>query len=157
MMAARAPSRAKPRRKAPARRTIRDDGPSPTDIHVGGRLRQARLLAGMSQQELGIGIGVSFQAVQKYEHGENRLSASRLYGAARLLERPVAFFFEELGTPLTTGNGGALSREEIELVRCFRLIANESVRDNLLLVVKRIGEAAGRKPSVRGSKSRRST
>jgi transcriptional regulator with XRE-family HTH domain len=162
MMAARARSRAKPRRKASARRTIRDDGPSPTDIHVGSRLRQARLLAGMSQEELGIGIGVSFQAVQKYEHGENRLSASRIYRAACLLERPVAFFFEELGAPLAAGNGGALSREEIELVRCFRLIANESVRDNLLQVAKRIGEAAGVKPaggksSVRGAKSRRST
>lgn len=53
------------------RRTVREGGPNPIDVHVGGRLRQARMTAGMSQEELGLGIGVSFQAVQKYEHGEN--------------------------------------------------------------------------------------
>src|SRR5256885_866973 len=67
------------------RRSIRERGPDPVDVHVGRRLRQARFLAGISQEELGAGIGVSFQAVQKYEHGENRLSASRLFKAARLL------------------------------------------------------------------------
>ena len=77
-------------------------------MHVGRRLRQARFLAGMSQEELGAGIGVSFQAVQKYEHGENRLSASRLYKAARLLDRPVSFFFEELGGEQAAGSSRAL-------------------------------------------------
>ena len=76
------------------RRTVREHGPDPVDVHVGKRLRQARLLAGLSQEELGDGIGVSFQAVQKYEQGENRLSASRLFRAATLLQQPVAFFFE---------------------------------------------------------------
>ncbi|HUB96285.1 MAG TPA: helix-turn-helix transcriptional regulator, partial [Stellaceae bacterium] len=51
------------------RRTVREHGPDPVDVHVGRRLRQARLLAGLSQEELGDGIGVSFQAVQKYEQG----------------------------------------------------------------------------------------
>src|SRR5271154_7637768 len=78
------------------RRTVREHGPDPVDVHVGKRLRQARLLAGLSQEELGDGIGVSFQAVQKYEQGENRLSASRLFRAAKLLDRPVSFFFDEL-------------------------------------------------------------
>lgn len=127
------------------RRTIREHGPDPVDVHVGRRLRQARFLAGMSQEELGVGIGVSFQAVQKYEHGENRLSASRLFKAARLLNRPVSFFFEELsgGAPATESNG--FSREEIELVRHFRQIPSEEVREHLLQMTKRIGslEASG--------------
>jgi transcriptional regulator with XRE-family HTH domain len=125
--------------RARRRRTIREHGPDPVDVHVGRRLRQARFLAGMSQEELGVGIGVSFQAVQKYEHGENRLSASRLYKAAKLLDRPVSFFFEELGggTPSAVSDG--FSREEIELVRHFRQIPSEEVREHLLQMTKRIG------------------
>lgn len=120
------------------RRTIREHGPDPVDVHVGRRLRQARFLAGMSQEELGAGIGVSFQAVQKYEHGENRLSASRLYKAAQLLDRPVAFFFEELGDRAESAAKG-FTRDEIELVRHFRQIPSEDVREHLLQMTKRIG------------------
>ncbi|HLI19967.1 MAG TPA: helix-turn-helix transcriptional regulator [Stellaceae bacterium] len=126
------------------RRTIREHGPDPVDVHVGRRLRQARFLAGMSQEELGAGIGVSFQAVQKYEHGENRLSASRLYKAARLLDRPVSFFFEELGgETAAAGSSKGFTREEIELVRHFRLIPSEEVREHLLQMTKRIGGLEG--------------
>ena len=121
------------------RRTIREHGPDPVDVHVGRRLRQARFLAGMSQEELGTGIGVSFQAVQKYEHGENRLSASRLFKAARLLDRPISFFFEELGGEATAKESNGFSREEIELVRHFRQIPSEEVREHLLQMTKRIG------------------
>src|ERR1700733_5244239 len=101
------------------RRTVREHGPDPVDVHVGKRLRQARLLSGLSQEELGDGIGVSFQAVQKYEQGENRLSASRLFRAAKLLGQTVAYFFEELEGQATTG-ATSFSREEIDLVRHFR-------------------------------------
>src|SRR5215469_959027 len=94
------------------RRTVREHGPDPIDVHVGQRLRQARLLAGLSQEELGVGIGVSFQAVQKYEHGENRLSASRLFRAAKLLDRPVSFFFEDLGGATANAESNGFSREE---------------------------------------------
>jgi len=121
------------------RRTIREHGPDPVDVHVGHRLRQARFLAGMSQEELGTGIGVSFQAVQKYEHGENRLSASRLFKAARLLDRPISFFFEELGGEALAKESNGFSREEIELVRHFRQIPSEEVREHLLQMTKRIG------------------
>lgn len=121
------------------RHTIREHGPDPVDVHVGRRLRQARFLAGMSQEELGSGIGVSFQAVQKYEHGENRLSASRLFKAARLLDRPVSFFFEELGGESATTESSGFTREEIELVRHFRQIPSEEVREHLLQMTKRIG------------------
>ena len=121
------------------RRTIREHGPDPVDVHVGRRLRQARFLAGLSQEELGTGIGVSFQAVQKYEHGENRLSASRLFKAARLLDRPISFFFEELGGEAMAKESNGFSREEIELVRHFRQIPSEEVREHLLQMTKRIG------------------
>jgi transcriptional regulator with XRE-family HTH domain len=133
------------------RRTIREHGPDPVDVHVGRRLRQARFLAGMSQEELGAGIGVSFQAVQKYEHGENRLSASRLYKAARLLDRPVSFFFEELsgGAPAAESNG--FSREEIDLVRHFRQIPSDEVREHLLQMTKRIGSLDGSRADSKGA------
>lgn len=125
------------------RRTVREHGPDPVDVHVGKRLRQARFLAGLSQEELGSGIGVSFQAVQKYEHGENRLSASRLFKAAKLLDRPVSFFFDELDGDVLGSDPGAFSRDEIELVRYFRQIPSDDVREHLLQMTKRIGGADG--------------
>jgi transcriptional regulator with XRE-family HTH domain len=122
------------------RRTVREHGPDPVDVHVGQRLRQARLLAGLSQEELGDGIGVSFQAVQKYEQGENRLSASRLFHAAMLLQQPVSFFFQLLEGEPPDGDEAAFSRDEIDLVRHYRLIRSRDVREHLLLVTKRIGD-----------------
>jgi transcriptional regulator with XRE-family HTH domain len=129
------------------RRTVRAHGPDPIDAAVGRKLRQARLLAGMSQEELGRGIGVSFQAVQKYEHGENRLSASRLFRAAQFLGRPVAFFFDELQGEAAPAQGAAFSRDEIELVRHYRQIGNDDVRENLLQVTRRIGGKAETAPA----------
>lgn len=123
------------------RRTVREHGPDPVDVHVGKRLRQARFLAGLSQEELGSGIGVSFQAVQKYEHGENRLSASRLFKAAKLLDRPISFFFDDLDGDVLGGDPGSFSRDEIDLVRCFRQIPSDDVREHLLQMTKRIGGA----------------
>jgi transcriptional regulator with XRE-family HTH domain len=130
------------RKERRPRRTVREHGPGPVDVHVGRRLRQARLLAGLSQEDLGDGIGVSFQAVQKYEQGENRLSASRLFRAAQLLAQSVAYFFHELESGATAADAGAseFSRDEIDLVRHYRRIASHDVRDHLLQVAKRIGE-----------------
>jgi transcriptional regulator with XRE-family HTH domain len=122
------------------RRTVREHGPDPIDVHVGKRLRQARLLGGLSQEELGEGIGVSFQAVQKYEQGENRLSASRLFRAAELLCQPVAFFFDALEGGVPRKDEVTFSRDEIDLVRHYRLIGSENVRDRLLQVATRVGE-----------------
>lgn len=123
-----------------SRRTVREHGPDPVDVHVGRRLRQARLLSGLSQEELGDGIGVSFQAVQKYEQGENRLSASRLFRSAKLLNQAVAFFFDALGGEPTGGPATAFTRDEIDLVRHFRLIGSDEVREHLLDVARRISE-----------------
>lgn len=66
----------------------------PVDVHVGARIRQRRFLVGMTQQVLAARLGVTFQQLQKYEVGANRVSASRLWDIARLLDVPVSFFFE---------------------------------------------------------------
>ena len=70
--------------------------PNPIDIHVGSRVRLRRMMLGMSQEKLGESLGITFQQIQKYEKGTNRVSASRLQGIARLLSVPVSYFFEDL-------------------------------------------------------------
>lgn len=69
-----------------------DGSPNPVDIHVGSRVRLRRTLLGMSQEMLGDAIGLTFQQIQKYERGTNRISASRLYDLSRALDVPVSFF-----------------------------------------------------------------
>ena len=127
-----------PRR--PRRRTAKDDGPDPVDVHVGRHVRLARELAGMTQVEVGRRLGMSFQVIQKYEQGEIRVSASRLHQLARLFERPVAFFFLGLDEPPPPPGGGELGRSEIELVRAFRVIANPEVQQRLLNLVRSAAE-----------------
>ena len=73
------------------------EGPSPIDIHVGSRMRMRRMALGMSQEKLATGLGLTFQQVQKYEKGANRMGSSRLQQAADVLGVAVAFFFEEAG------------------------------------------------------------
>jgi transcriptional regulator with XRE-family HTH domain len=68
--------------------------PNPIDIHVGSRVRLRRMMLGMSQEKLGENLGITFQQIQKYEKGTNRIGASRLQHIARVLAVPVAFFFE---------------------------------------------------------------
>lgn len=125
----------------------------PVDVHVGKRLQQRRALLGMSQTALGKGLGITFQQVQKYERGANRLGASKLYEAARVLGVPVSYFFDELSptdarTP-TRNRGRTLrhetpirendpwtKRETLELVRGYFKIRNEAVRRQIALVIK---------------------
>lgn len=151
MADAKARTRPTPGQSNRNRRTGREDGSNPIDVHVGGRLKQARKMAGMSQVELGLGIGVSFQAVQKYEHGENWLSASRLFRAAKLLGRSVSFFFDNLQTTASDMDGVELSRDEINLLRDFRRITSETVRDHLLQVAKGIADAGASAMPGRGT------
>jgi len=136
------------------RHTIQKDGPDPIDVQVGHRLRQARFLAGVSQSELGAGIGVSFQAVQKYECGENRISASRLFKAAQLLRRPASFFFEDVeqGRAVIASEPSGFSREEIDLIRHYRQITDEQLRDHMLQMMMRIGTVERRSGARHASK-----
>src|SRR5579862_6186753 len=80
-----------PRRR---RHTAKEHGPDPIDVYVGRQLRLARELAGLTQTDIGRKLGMSFQVVQKYEQGEIRVSASRLFQLSVLMDKPVAYFFE---------------------------------------------------------------
>src|SRR2546421_12090300 len=81
--------------------------PNPTDKHVGGRVRMRRMMLGMSQEKLGDGLGLTFQQVQKYEKGTNRIGASRLQHISRILQVPVSFFFD--GAPEIPGQTTGMS------------------------------------------------
>ena len=75
---------------------LRSENPDPIDVHVGARLRMRRNLMGLSQEQMGKALGLTFQQIQKYERGVNRMGASRLHQLSKLLSVPINFFFEEL-------------------------------------------------------------
>lgn len=104
---------------------------SEQDVYAGERLRVARQLAGLSQQQLGAALGVSFQAVQKYESGENRLSAGKLVRSAAFLGVGLDFFAKEPlpADELTQSTG--FSADELELVRAYRALSSEMLRAQL--------------------------
>lgn len=144
------------RNKAGATRA-RDSGiPNPVDVHVGGRIRQRRTLLGMSQGKLGDAIGLTFQQVQKYERGANRVGASRLYDLSRVLEVPVSFFFDEMSpmvarqsprqrsapAPAPTravAKDPLAKRETLELVRAYYRISDPRVRKRVFELTKALG------------------
>ena len=143
----------KPRRKA-ARGRLEDGAPNPIDVHVGARMRLRRNLLGLSQTELGEKIGLTFQQVQKYERGANRISASRLFDLSRVLDVPVGFFFDDLSddvaasSPVAVTRGSAPTiqimaaddqmarRETLELVRAYYSIPDERVRRQVYMLAK---------------------
>jgi transcriptional regulator with XRE-family HTH domain len=123
--------------------------PHPVDVHVGQRLRLRRKLSGLSQTELGEKIGVTFQQLQKYESGTNRISASRLFDLSRVLDVPVSYFFDEM-TENVSGAGkmeAALTdepnlmvkRETLELARAYTRIADPKLRQLLRSLVTAVG------------------
>ena len=132
--------------------------PNPVDVHVGARLRQRRTLLGMNQTKLGSSIGLTFQQVQKYENGTNRISASRLYALSGTLDVPVEFFFDDMPTAVaasspTLGRGRAkkppsyepdpmATRETLELVRAYYKIKDANVRNRLRELTKAMGTAS---------------
>jgi transcriptional regulator with XRE-family HTH domain len=86
----------------------KDGQPSPIDVHVGSRIRLRRTLLAMSQERLGDALGLTFQQVQKYERGMNRVGASRLFDLSRVLDVPISFFFDDM--PETVSGAGAERR-----------------------------------------------
>src|SRR6516164_3891114 len=88
----------------------REGRPSPIDVHVGSRVRLRRTLLGMSQERLGEALGLTFQQVQKYERGVNRVGASRLFDLSRVLDVPISFFFDDMPESLATTYGGHIGR-----------------------------------------------
>jgi transcriptional regulator with XRE-family HTH domain len=123
--------------------------PNPIDVHVGSRVRTRRLLLGMNQTKLGDALGLTFQQVQKYEIGANRISASRLAAVAEILGVPISYFFAELETPASRLTPAERrfrelqnQPETIELVRHFYAIADDNVRSLFLAMVKAIAASA---------------
>lgn len=125
----------------------RGEGPNPIDIHVGQRLRLRRTLLGLSQETLGEAVGITFQQLQKYERGANRISASRLFNLSQVMGVPVTFFFEDLPSqgprlgddlpPSETQEFESMARREtLELVRAYYRIPEESVRRRAFELVK---------------------
>jgi len=114
--------------------------PDPVDIHVGQRVRARRKMLGLSQTQLGKELGVTFQQVQKYERGTNRIGSSRLFRMSTTLDVPVAYFFEGAETKLPgyneamgTLDGDAYDRQETkELVEAYYRIADPRIRKKVL-------------------------
>lgn len=119
------------------RHTAKDHGPDPIDVHVGRQLRLARELAGLTQTDIGRKLGMSFQVVQKYEQGEIRVSASRLFQLSVLMDKPVAYFFD--GFEVGEEGKNDLERDEIDLVRAVRLIRSPELRQCIHKLLREIG------------------
>jgi transcriptional regulator with XRE-family HTH domain len=119
--------------------------PSSIDKHVGTRVRARRQIVGLSQERLGDALGVTFQQVQKYEKGTNRISASRLQQIAGLLGVPVAYFFEGApGAPQSADpSSGELlvDKDGAELLRAFNAVSDEDMRRAIISLAT---AAAGR-------------
>ncbi len=108
----------KPRKKHGRRSyTVGESGPRPVDVHVGGRVRDRRTLIGMSQEELGKHVGLTFPQIQKYENGRDRIAASRLWQFSLILGRPLSWFFEGIGERKRKGDDLLAKRETLQLVR----------------------------------------
>ena len=108
----------KPRKKYRRRSyTVGESGPRPVDAHVGGRVRDRRTLIGMNQEELGKHLGLTFQQIQKYENGMNRITASKLWVISRVLGRPIFWFFEGIGKQKRKGDDLLAKRETLKFVR----------------------------------------
>jgi transcriptional regulator with XRE-family HTH domain len=121
--------------------------PNPVDRHVGSRVRMRRIMLGMSQEKLGEGLGLTFQQIQKYEKGTNRIGASRIQQISEILQVPVSFLFE--GSPgSSTGFDAAPSpayvadflatSEGLALTRAFTRIADAKLRRSIVDLVEQI-------------------
>lgn len=141
----------------------RDGRPSPIDVHVGSRIRLRRTLLGMSQERLGEALGLTFQQVQKYERGVNRVGASRLFDLSRVLDVPISFFFDDMpdsvanafgaqtgrraGTNADSGDSfsdDTLNRREtLELVRAYYRITDPALRKRVFDLIKSMGPTEG--------------
>ncbi|MEF2073799.1 helix-turn-helix domain-containing protein [Consotaella aegiceratis] len=129
--------------------------PNPIDVHVGSRVRLRRTMLGMSQEKLGESLGITFQQVQKYEKGSNRIGASRLQRISEVLGVPVSFFFEDLPGSSKSGSVATgmedssgpdyvvdflSSSEGLQLNRAFVKIPDPKVRRRIIDLVRALAE-----------------
>ncbi|WP_209998210.1 helix-turn-helix domain-containing protein [Phyllobacterium sp. 1468] len=125
--------------------------PNPVDVHVGARIRLRRNMIGLSQEKLGESLGITFQQIQKYEKGMNRVGASRLQAIGNILNVPVTFFFDDMPgqsdkpkgfeeeSETTYVVGFLNSSEGIQLARAFAKIGDAKVRRKILDLVRTLG------------------
>jgi transcriptional regulator with XRE-family HTH domain len=144
-----------PRR--PGRR--KSDRPDPTDVHVGSRVRLRRNMMALSQEKLGEALNLTFQQVQKYERGANRISASRLHELSRILDVPVQFFFDTTDPVRAAPLGGFAEsaqeafdsdplhrRDTRELIGAYYQIDNAAVRRRLFDLAKALATGSDNTP-----------
>lgn len=145
----------------PRRSSVEGDEPNPVDVFVGQRLKTRRNLIGITQENLAEAAGITFQQVQKYEKGRNRLSASRLFQFARVLNVPIAYFFEGFAaTDSHIGLQGGFAdndqqafdgeddsaedlmsqKETVDLVRTYYTITDEKLRKDFLKMLKQMSK-----------------
>ena len=135
--------------------TVAKKVPNPIDKHVGARVRMRRMMLGMSQEKLGDGLDLTFQQVQKYEKGTNRIGASRLQQISNILQVPVSFFFE--GAPNMPGHSGMgeavspayvsdflATSDGLSLTKSFIKIKNPKLRRRIVELVEQMAEGQGR-------------
>ena len=131
------------------------------DVHVGRRVRLRRTLLGMSQEQLGDALNITFQQVQKYERGSNRISASRLWDIGQILDVPVSFFFDDMSRDTMEHSPRRMldrvesdyeeqrvdpmaRRETLELVRAYYRTENQQVRKRITEMVKAVSGTVDR-------------
>jgi len=125
----------------------------PVDVYVGKRLRERRNVMGLSQENLADTVGITFQQVQKYERGANRLSASRLYDFARKLDVPIGFFFEGYEDSAAQSGGmheaaagfeyeDTSSREMLELAKAFRRIKDQKMKKSITDLIRSMADGS---------------
>ncbi len=137
---------------------------NPIDVHVGARWRARRTLVGLSQTALGDAMGITFQQVQKYESGSNRISASRLYDVSKLLDIDIGYFFDEMDRTIESESPAQLSqkkskrsprkppksedplhkRETLELVRAYYRITDPTIRAHVRKLIQTTASASSR-------------
>jgi len=128
--------------------------PNPVDVHVGSRVRLRRMLVGISQEKLGGSMGLTFQQIQKYEKGVNRIGASRLFKLSQVLDVPVQFFFEGMPSAELSANPGMAERDTdtflyeflntrdgLELNRAFIKVGDSNVRRSIIDLVRSLGRS----------------
>lgn len=133
--------------------------PNPIDIHVGSRVRMRRMMVGMSQEKLGEALGLTFQQVQKYEKGTNRIGASRLHQIASALGVQIEFFYE--GAPVAEGvpasgfaeapnppymNDFLSTSDGLQLMRCFVRVRDPRVRKRIVELVEAFADTEDPQP-----------
>lgn len=141
--------------------------PHPVDVHVGRRLRLKRTILGMSQESVGKEIGVTFQQIQKYERGINRMGASRLFDFAKALGVPIQYFFEgygdyamdevsayALGEPTAAGfeHEKVNNRETLEVMRAYYRIKSPAVRKRIIDLIKAMADDGADDKAEKGEK-----